>query len=97
MDKWEAKQAYIDKLMNDNENCTTLTEEQHAVLRELCGWRHRLHCIRFENCPEECAELNVFWNDGIVDNQLAEDIECAGLPELEMIFDETVPLPDVNA
>ena len=55
MDKWELKQAYVDRLMDNNEKFTTLTEEQHAVLRELCGWRHRLHCIRFDNCPEECG------------------------------------------
>lgn len=94
MDKWELKQAYVDRLMDNNEKCTTLTEEQHAVLRELCGWRHRLHCIRFDNCPEECEEINIFWNDGTFPNRLAEDIENAGLPELEMVFNELVPLPD---
>lgn len=68
--------------------------EKYNMFFEFTHGAHRLHCIRFDNCPEECEEINMFWNDGTFPNRLAEDIENAGLPELEMVFNELVPLPD---
>lgn len=40
---WEAKANYVEKVMAENSEVDTLTEEQHEVLRELCRLRHEIH------------------------------------------------------
>lgn len=40
---WEAKANYVEKVMAENSEVDTLTEEQHEILRELCALRHELH------------------------------------------------------
>lgn len=40
---YEAKERYVEKLMSDNSEVGTLSEEQHEVLRELCRLRHEIH------------------------------------------------------
>ena len=42
-DAWEGKQRYVDRVMNENAEVDTLSEEEHDILRQLAGYRHELH------------------------------------------------------
>ena len=61
-DKWEAKANYIDKLMTENAEVETLTEEQHDALAELCRIRHNIHTSAESFFNAESADHNELWN-----------------------------------
>lgn len=46
MDRYESKQAYIEKKIGENMQIETLSEEQHIALNDLCRIRHDMHCNR---------------------------------------------------
>lgn len=64
---FEAKERYVEKVMDENSEIDTLTEEEHDVLRELCRFRHELHTNQ-----ESIFNLN---DDGLTDkfNEFAEE------------------------
>lgn len=43
MNRYEAKEAYVDRIMRENASIDTLTEEQHSALSALARIRHEIH------------------------------------------------------
>lgn len=59
-DKYENKARYVDCVMSDNAKITTLTDDQHDVLRWLCAIRHEIHSLdllSFLSMPEDLCQV----------------------------------------
>lgn len=56
-DRYEAKRRYVEKIMQENAEVETLTEEQHEALQELARIRHEIH-----------SSWETMWNDEANDN-----------------------------
>ena len=61
-DKYEAKANYVDKLMKENAEVETLTEDQHNALAELCRIRHQIHTSADSFFNDESASFNELWD-----------------------------------
>lgn len=90
MDKWEAKQRYVERKNSENEKIKTLTPEQHDVIQELCAKRHEFHCSFEEMWNGNNAEILYAFTDCNGYN-MSHMLKEAGLPELELVISCEIP------
>lgn len=78
----EARAGYITKRNRENEQITTLTEEQHDVIQWLCEVRHDIHTSWGGMFNAESADFDkweLLSGDNSINNRLTE----VDLPEIE--------------
>lgn len=84
-DKYEAKANYVDKVMSENAEIETLTEEQHDALRELCRIRHEMHCNQDDFFYSEHSNHSTFWH--YIDETINSILTDANLPSINFDID----------
>jgi hypothetical protein len=82
---WEGKSRYVDKLMQDNAQISTLTEEQHDVLRRLCKFRHDWHTTDLLNLLS--PEYSI-WKQY---DEISDMLSSVDLPKLVLPDSENFP------
>ena len=86
---YEGKREWASKKMADMKMITTLTEEQHDVLAELCSFRHELHTNQESLFNTESANYP-FFNE-MLSGGINEKLKEVGLPEiksLDVLYDD---------
>lgn len=101
MDRYEAKQRYIERKNTENAKIETLTEDQHEALEGLCRMRHNIHSTWdriFNSETIENSDFNEYLfgdegstRDGIINKTLSE----AGLDIIDFKIDIS-DIPDSN-
>lgn len=85
-DMYYGKQLYAERKMRENAEIESLTEEQHAVLAELCRIRHEFHSTdssKYFNSEVETDIDDWFWSEK--DDNIYNQLEEVGLPELKKL------------
>ena len=80
-DKWTAKQNYVEKIMRENSEVETLTEEQHEALQELARIRHEIHSSWETMWNDEASDNPRLWN--YIESGIDEMLTEAELPTIE--------------
>ena len=62
MNKWEAKERFVEKKMAENAKVETLTDDQHEVLAWLCSVRHEMHTNPEHFFYSEWTKFGYFWD-----------------------------------
>lgn len=94
MDRYEAKQAYIENKIGENMQIETLTEDQHIALNDLCRIRHEMHCNHDGFFNTESQYYNKFW--ALIDNGINEMLTNVGLEKINFDYDEFEMVTDVD-
>ena len=84
-DKWTAKQNYVEKVMRENAEVETLTEDQHWALQELARIRHEIHTSWEEMWNCESSEYKKLWD--YIEYDIDEMLTEAELPTIEFNYD----------
>lgn len=93
MDKWEAKQRYVERKNKQNEQVKSLTPEQHEAIQELCAKRHEFHCSTDSMWSRNDADLLAVFGD-YNDENINAVLKEAGLPELKLVISCDMPDED---
>lgn len=93
MNKWEAKERYIERLNRKNMKTITLSEEQHYALQSLAALRHDFHCSIEGMWTGNDAELYNQFSPDYTDN-INTELESAGLPKLRLVMTYDLPVAD---
>lgn len=80
------KQLAAEKRMEENRKVSTLTEEQHNALAEICRIRHELHCNHETLFNEEAANC-VLYNEYSTINEILTKASLEKISELPDIED----------
>ena len=95
MDKWEAKQAYVERVMSENRKADTLTEEQHDFLSRLAQERHNLH-VSWDDVWTSRASFDFLFDDMGSDYAplIARELDLPELKISECVSDWSIPSED---
>lgn len=84
---YERKTEWAHRHQAEQKAITTLTEDQHELLSELCSYRHFMHCNQDSLCNEESADYDNLWKPIDVErsNSLITLINSSGLLKLNIV------------
>jgi len=80
-EEYERRNEAAAQRMEKNAENTSLSEEQHEVLAELCSIRHKMHCHPNGFWISESCDYRIFFN--YIDSEINELLRNAGLPAIK--------------
>lgn len=84
-EKYEAKRGYVEKIMRENAEIETLTEEQHYALEKLASIRHKIHTSWESMWNYESGDYLTLW--AYIDCGINEMLVEADLPAIDFNHD----------
>lgn len=84
-ERYEAKRRYVEKIMRENAEIETLTEEQHNALQKLASIRHKIHTSWESLWNYESGDYDTLW--GYIDYGINEMLVEANLPTIDFNYE----------